>query len=68
MFKYPSIGKMKYAIELLEKEKKTLENELRIKDTLRYDIKRGVQHLKEIKELKRALKVLKAKFRPNIQH
>lgn len=58
---------MRYAIELLEQEKKTLENELRRQDTLRNDMQRGVQQLKEIKELKRAIKVLKAKLRPQIQ-
>ncbi|MGO3241198.1 MAG: hypothetical protein ACTJFN_02095 [Sphingobacterium sp.] len=55
---------MDYVIQLLEKEKKVLEISIRDQDMLRKDMRKATQHLKNINELKRALKVLKAKVRP----
>lgn len=54
---------MEHAIAILEKEKKTLEACIRDQDLLRKDMRKASQHLKNIHELKRALKILKAKVR-----
>ncbi|MCL7986643.1 hypothetical protein M8998_01690 [Sphingobacterium sp. lm-10] len=54
---------MEYVIQLLEREKKVLETSIRDQDMLRKDMRKATLHLKNINELKRALKVLKTKVR-----
>ncbi len=52
---------MDYVIEVLEKEKKVLEGSIRNEDLLHKDMKQATRYMKNIQELKRAIKVLKAK-------
>lgn len=54
---------MEYVIDLLEKEIKSLERSVRDGNMLRSDMKQATQYLKHIKELKRAVKILRAKVR-----
>ena len=55
---------MDYVITLLEKEKKTLERTMREEDLMRQNMKQATSQLKHIGEIKRVLKILKAKARP----
>lgn len=54
---------MDYAIQLLENEKKLLENNIREQNLMRKNMKQATQDMKNISELKRAVKVLKTKSR-----
>lgn len=55
---------MDYVITLLEKEKKTLERTIREEDLMHKNMKQATLKLKNIGEIKRVLKILKAKARP----
>jgi hypothetical protein len=57
---------MDYVIKLLEKEKKMLERTIHDEDLMHKNIKQATIQLKNVNEIKRALKVLKAKLRPEI--
>lgn len=55
---------MDYVITLLEKEKKILERKIREQDLMHKNMKQATLKLKNIGEIKRVLKILKAKARP----
>jgi len=54
---------MDYVITLLEKEKKTLERTIRDEDLMHKNMKQATSQLKNISEIKKVLKILKAKTR-----
>lgn len=54
---------MDYAIQLLEKEKKVLEKMIKGDDLMHKNMRMATQGLKNINEIKRALKLLKIKTR-----
>ncbi|MEH6307196.1 hypothetical protein RYH73_16230 [Olivibacter sp. CPCC 100613] len=54
---------MDYVIQLLEREKKELEVDIRQGDLMHKNMKQATQYFKNISELKRAIKVLRAKAR-----
>jgi len=52
---------MQYAIETLEKEKKSIERNIRNNNLMQADIRKATQELSKITELKKAIKILKIK-------
>lgn len=54
---------MEYAIQLLEKEKTMLERMVIEEDLMRKNMSKATRSLKNIGEIKRALKILKVKIR-----
>lgn len=52
---------MDYAIKILEKEKKIIEQQIRQEDLMHQNMKQATQYLKNISEIKRAIKLLKVK-------
>ncbi|WP_199756947.1 hypothetical protein [Pedobacter sp. KBW06] len=54
---------MEYVIQLLENEKKALERVLHEEEQMRKNMKQATKNMKNIGELKRAIKVLKIKTR-----
>lgn len=54
---------MQYAIQALEKEKKTIERNIRSKNLMQSDMRKATKELAKITELKKAIKVLKIKNR-----
>lgn len=54
---------MDYAIQLLEKEKKMLESIIREQNLMQKNMKQAACYMKNISELKQAVKVLKTKSR-----
>jgi len=52
---------MEYVIELLEKERKHLERNVRDQDLMHKNMNQATLQLKYINELKRAVKILKGK-------
>lgn len=57
---------MEYAIALLENEKKLLERKIFDYNLMCSDRKQTAQYLKQIKELKRAVKILRTKIRAQV--
>ena len=54
---------MQYAIQILEKERKMIERNIRKKDLMKNDMKEATQEFSRITELKKAIKILKIKNR-----
>ena len=54
---------MQYAIQILEKEKKMIERNIRKKDLMKNDMGEATQEFSRITELKKAIKILKIKNR-----
>ncbi len=52
---------MDYIIQLLEKEKKLLESDVREQDLMRKNMHQATLHFKNISDLKRAIKILRTK-------
>ncbi|WP_156142835.1 hypothetical protein [Sphingobacterium sp. SYP-B4668] len=58
---------MEYVIELLERERKSLERGVRDQDLMHKNMNQATLQLKYINELKRAVKILKGKSTANIR-
>ena len=53
---------MTYVIKLLETEKTSIERSMKAGDLMRRDMKRASEEFRKLTEIKKALKVLKAKM------
>lgn len=54
---------MKYAIQILETEKKNIERNIRDNNLMQDNMKKATQDFSKITELKKAIKILKLKDR-----